>query len=334
MGLKGYILKRTIYNVIVLFAVITINFIIFRLMPGNPIDIIASSRIIRDPAVLEELYAKFGLDQPLYVQFVKYVKNLLTFEFGRSYLSMQSRPVAAEMLERIPNTILLLMSSTVVAVLIGVALGVVIAARRGKVIDLSTQAVGLFTYALPVFWLGMIFILIFYLRLDWFPGAGTISRELAEMPVWMRDLPFLLRDVLDRLWHLALPMTCLVLFSFGGWALLMRNTLTDIFTEDYILTARAKGLSERTVLYKHALRNAMLPLVTSLAINLGFILNGAVLTETVFSWYGMGRYAYEAILAGDYPVLQAFFYIVSLCVIAANFIADVLYGFLDPRVRY
>lgn len=336
MALKNYVIKRIIYSGIILFAVININYVIFRLAPDDPVSLIVggNTAFLRDPNVKAAFYHQLGLDQPWYVQYAIYVKGLLTLDFGNSYASFQTKPIWQDLSYRIPNTILLLGSSLLVAVIIGVALGVLAASRRGWSVDIVSQAGSLFSYALPVFWLGLIFQFLFFYWLHWFPQTYISSVSLADMPSWMQQLPPILQTIADRLWHLILPMTALVIISFGGWALLVRNTLTDIFTEDYIVTARAKGLNERTVLYKHALRNAMLPLVTSLGLSIGFLLSGATLTETVFTWQGMGRWSFEAIQHNDYPVLQAFFYLVSLTVIVSNLIADVLYAFLDPRVRY
>ncbi len=326
-----------LYNLIILFAVINLNYLLFRVAPLDPVAAIIGQPSARDRNQVATLTNALGLDRDPLTQYLLYIKSLITFDFGFTFQSQLRTPVWSDFQQRIPNTFLLIGSSTLLSVVVGVALGVYVASKRGRPVDVATQSIGLFTYALPVFWIGLIFQLIFFYDLRWFPQVSTISPGSEQIPGWILTAPGLLGGlggVLDRLWHLMLPMITLFLITFGGWALLMRNTLTDVFTEDYIVTARAKGLSSRRVLYKHALRNAMLPLVTSLAISVGFILSGATITETVFSWDGMGKYSLNAIQIADWPVLQAFFFLVSLMVILANFAADILYAILDPRVRY
>ncbi|MCD6509515.1 MAG: ABC transporter permease [Thermoprotei archaeon] len=322
MGLKAYIVRRTIYNVILLFFVLTLNFLIFQWMPGDPVAIIASSKRLR-PEQVESLKKLFGLDKPLYIRYINYIRNMFTWQFGYSYYSL--KPVREEIMARLPNTLLLMGTSTLLAIVIGTAIGVIAAYKRGKLFDVISVTTSLLTYALPTFWMGMIFLLVFgyYLRL--FPLAGTMSRPPPEG---------LLPQVVDMLRHLFLPATTLFLFSYGTYVLLMRSALLEVLTEDYIVTAKAKGLDERTILFKHALRNALLPLITEAAMAFGLLFSGAILTETVFSWEGMGTLLWNAIEFQDYPILQAIFYIIAVSVIGANFIADILYGFVDPRIKY
>jgi len=322
MGFKEYIIRRIIYSVAVLFIVIVLNYAIFMLMPGDPIEIMASESFLK-PEKVRRLYELYGLDKPPHIRFLLYIKNMLTWEFGYSY-APGSPPVIGEMMKRLPNTLLLMLTSTVLSILLAIVLGVLAAAKRGGIIDSVAVTSSLFLNALPSFWIGLMILLVFGYYLGWIPLGGTVSRPPPTDPI---------QQVIDIMWHLVGPLVTLTLIGFGGLALILRNTLLDVFTEDYILTARAKGLSERTILFKHGLRNAMLPLITVIALSFGFILSGAVITETVFSWYGLGRWVFEAVMRRDYPVLQAMFYFIALCVIIANFIADILYGFLDPRVK-
>ncbi len=322
MGLGSYILKRTAYNLLILLLIAVVNFILFRLIPSDPVSIFIGGRILR-PNQIAALVRIYGLDKPLWEQFVYYLYGMYTFHFGYSF--QNASPVIDEIAARIGPTVLLLGLSTVISIIIGVLVGVVSAARRGGVFDAGVQALSLFTYALPAFWLGYVFLLVFYVNLQWFPGFGTVDNTL---------VPGTIAYVTNLMWHLALPTTVLVLISVGGWALLMRNSLLEVLTEDYIVTARAKGLPERTVLYRHATRNALLPVVTQVALTFGFILSGAVLTETVFTWNGLGTYIFRAVTSLDYPVLQAVFFLIAITVVLANFIADIVYGFLDPRIRY
>lgn len=323
MGYGSYLIKRTFLNILVLFAVITLNFIIFRLIPANPVALFAAGRNLR-PEQIAALFREFGLDKPLYVQFILYFKGMLTFNFGFSYHN--GAIISTEIMQRLPGTLILLVPSTVISIIIGILIGVVGASRRGSIFDTGIQALSLFTYALPAFWLGILFLLTFYVGLHWFPSGGLQSAGVTGS----NPLPYFM----DQLWHLTLPMLVLIIISVGGWSLLARNSILEVLSDDYIITARAKGLPERTVLYKHAFRNAILPIVTQIALTFGFILSGAVLTETVFSWPGLGRYIFLAVNFLDYPVLQAMFFLIGLSIVIANFLSDIAYGLLDPRVRY
>ena len=325
MGLREFIIRRVINSILLIFGAITFNFIVFRLMPGDPVSIVVSSTIREgNPQLAEALRRLWGLDQPLQVQFLIYVVNMFTFNFGLSFTE-GLRPVAESIAARLPNTLLLMGTSAITTILLGLITGISAAAKRGTAYDMAMVTTALAFYSVPTFWLGMMLILIFGFYIPIFPMYGTVSSPAPEDP---------LLYAVDVAHHLVLPTITLSLVSYGGYMLVMRNNLIDVLTEDYIVTARAKGVDERTVLYKHALRNAILPLVTMIALTFGFIITGATLTETVFNWYGLGRLIYEAVVQLNYPVLQAIFYIMALTVIIANFIADILYGFLDPRVRY
>lgn len=340
MGLKGYIVKRTIYSVVLVFFVLTLNFIIFQLMPGNPIEFLASSGRLR-AGQPEEVLKLWGLHEPLQVRYPKYIVNMLTWQFGYSYLS--NTPVSVEMTARLSNTLTLVGLATILSIIIGIMLGVIAAYKRGGIFDHTSVVAALLLYSLPSFWIGMMFLLIFSFRLHWFPSAGThpiewafqwpaplIATEILGVPISIPSAT----EIFGRLYHLFLPVLTLVLISFGGYLLLTRATMLEALTEDYVVTARAKGLNERTVLYKHALKNASLPLITNAALSFAFILSGAIITEQVFTYPGLGKWTWDAIAFSDYPVLQAVFYIISLCVIAANFLADLMYGIIDPRIKY
>jgi len=313
---------RTVYLAITVFAVVSLNFVIFRLMPGDPVSMLIAERILK-PEMADEVRRMFGLDKPLWEQYVLYIANLLRGYFGYSFY--WRRPVLDIIMERLPNTLVLLGTSTAIAVILGVVLGIVAASRRGGKTDVGIVVTSLTFYAVPVFWIGMILLMVFAVYVPLFPIGGTVSRPPPEDPVLY---------ALDMLWHMALPMICLVLISFGSFTLLMRSSLLEALTEDYIVTARAKGVPERKVLYSHAFRNAVLPIVTAAALSFGYIVGGATLTETVFSWAGVGRLIYEAVIQRDYPVLQGAFFIIAVSVVMANFIADILYAVLDPRIRY
>ncbi len=322
MSLKRYILKRILYSFVLLFFALTLNFIIFRMAPGNPIQVVASGMRL-EPEMVERLIELWGLNEPIHIQYIRYIKSTLTWDFGYSYNSLE--PVGREIMERLPNTLLLMGVSLFFAIIFGTIFGIYAAHRRGSLFDLTTVTISLFSYALPTFWMGLLMIYVGGYLFGMFPIAGTMSRPPPIDPIL---------KVFDLAWHLFLPALTLFLFQYGGWLLMMRSTLLEALNEDYITTARAKGVAERGVLFKHAFRNAMLPLVTNVALQIPGLLNGAILTETVFSWRGLGLYTWSAIQFTDYPVLQAVFYIFALVTIVCNLIIDIVYGYIDPRIQY
>jgi peptide/nickel transport system permease protein len=280
------------------------------------------------PEEIQALYDQFGLVQnPTFLDwvnmFVRYVISTYSFQFGISFRSQQ--PVITEIVRRLPNTLLLMGVSVIIAIQVGIFIGARAAAKRGQKFDVASVTIALFLYAMPIFWLGLMNLLVFGFYLDLFPIAGTISHPPPADPILY---------VIDVAWHLALPGFTLAIGNFGGYALLMRNSLIDTLTEDYILTARAKGLPESAVLNKHAMKNAFLPMLTTIALSIAGLINGATLTETVFNWYGMGRLIFESLTQQNWPVAQAVFFIISLLTVAANLLADLLYGWLDPRIKY
>jgi len=330
MGLRVYILKRTIYLFVLILFVLMLNFVIFELMPGDPRALFASQFRFgggeEGKKAAEEMERLWGFDQPLHVRFGIYMSNMLTGQFGMSYFSKDY--ISNEVSERLLNTFLLVGVSTILSIIIGIVLGVIAAYKRGSAFDNIAVLSSLTTYSVPSFWMGMIFLLIFSFSLGWFPSGGTSSFSALNPP------PNVLANISDRLGHLFLPVLTLTLFMYGGYLLLTRATMLETLTEDYIITARAKGLKERTTLFKHALKNASLPLITNAAISIGFIISGAIITEQVFNYPGIGEWTWRAIANSDYPVLRCIFYLTALCVVVANFIADLLYGIVDPRIKY
>jgi len=327
MGLKAYILKRTLYSILLIFSVISVNFIIFMLMPGDPAERLASSKRLGRADVIESLREQWGFDQPLHIRYAKYVVNILTWQFGISYRT--NDPVALEALERLQNTLILVIPPEIAAVVVGIVVGAVAAQKRGKWLDNFSVISSLTLYALPVFWIAMMLILVFSLNLGWFPSAHS------QPDYWLLHPPAnIFEELGTRLMHLILPWTTLFLISWGSYVLLTRASVLEAITEDYVVTARAKGLKERTVLFKHTLKNALLPIITEIAITFGFTLSGAIITEQVFVYPGLGWWIWNAIDTNDYPVLQAIFFLIALCVIIANFFADLAYGIIDPRIKY
>ncbi|UCD46034.1 MAG: ABC transporter permease [Candidatus Bathyarchaeota archaeon] len=324
MGFKEYVGRRTLQGIVTVALAVTMNFLLFRIMPGDPTrSIVGDPRI--ETATRLALIAKFGLDRPLFEQFFLYLYNLAQGELGVSFV-LKGRPVVGIILGRkLVNTVVLMGSSMSLAFVLGIVAGVVAAWRRGSKMDISAVIVSLATYSMPVFWFGMLMLLYLSYYLNIFPIAGTITPGLVHANFF--------EYIKDYIRHLVTPMVTLAVSFFGGYFLFMRDTILDVFTEDYMLTARAKGLSDRKILFKHAMRNALLPMVSLMGVHVTFLISGATLTETVFSWDGLGRLIYDSVRNNDYPVLQGLFLIMAVLVVTASIIADITNAYLDPRIR-
>ncbi len=324
MNLGRFILNRLGQIVITLFIITTFLFLLFRMMPGDPTSMILDPKM--PPEAKELIRKEFGLDKPLMVQYLYYLKNTLTGNFGKSFYYPET--VLEIVKRKLPPTILLFTTAVILSYLIGLPLGKTIAWRRGSRLEMGATVFGLFFYTVFIPWFGLIAIWVFSYRLGWFPIGGMLTPE-----VWAADVG-LFPKIWDVLYHLILPLSVLTLLFFAGSMLLMRNSMLETLREDYILTARAKGLPERVIKNRHAARNAMLPVVTALTLSLAFSLNGGVLTETIFSWPGLGKALVEAVLNHDYPLAQAAFLLLAILVLFANLLADILYAYLDPRIKY
>lgn len=324
MGFREYIGKRTLHGIVTIMLAVTLNFILFRIMPGDPTRAVSGDPRV-DTATRLALIAKFGLDRPLFEQFVLYIYNLLRGEMGISFVQI-GRPVISIILGRkMINTIILMGSSMFIAFFLGIIFGVIAAWRRGTKTDIALIVVSLATYSMPVFWFGMMVLLVFSYYMNIFPIAGTITPGIVHANFF--------EYAKDYLSHLMAPMITLGVSFFGGYFLFMRDTILDVFTEDYMLTARAKGLSNRKILFKHAMRNALLPMVSLMGVHVTFLISGATMTETVFSWDGLGRLIYDSVRNNDYPVLQGIFLFMAVLVVVANIMADIVNAYLDPRIK-
>jgi peptide/nickel transport system permease protein len=317
--MRSFVIRRIVTAFVVFLIILTLNFVIFHTIPGDPVR-----TLFQDPRITQEdrdrLAALFGLDKPLHEQYIIYMKNSLTGEMGLSFTYRE--PVADYVVERLKNTIILVGSASVLALMMGVTIGVVAAWRRNTPLDFGLLGGSLFLYSMPTFWLGM---LALFALTEYVPSGGMFTP--GEIYTGVFD------KFLDLMHHLIVPMIVLTLVLFGQYVMLMRSSLIDVLSEDYITTAKAKGMSDSRLLRRHALPNATLPLVTISAINLSFVVGGAIQTETVFSWPGIGRLMYEALLTRDYPILQGSFLIVTAVALVANLIADITYAYLDPRVK-
>jgi len=340
MGLRGYIIKRCIYTIFLIIFVLCLNFIIFEILPHNPLDFFVGTSTGKSltPQKIAAIMHEWGLDQPWPIRFLTYMKNMLAFQFGQNTPDVKGS-VLGLIMTYLPNTLVLMGISTVLSIIIGVVIGVIAAYRRGGLFDSVAVIGSLLTYALPTFWIGLILIFVLAVNTHILPGSGIVGYD---MPPWIVysllgtriSIPSM-TEIISRISHLILPCGVLTLVSFGGYTLLTRATMMESLTEDYILTAKAKGLKTRTIIFKHALKNASLPIITSAAMSFGFLISGALITETVFNYKGIGWLTIHSIFATfNTPALQAIFYVIALCVIFANFASDLLYGVIDPRIKY
>lgn len=315
--------KRLLHAAFVLWAVATLCFLMFRLMPGDPtLNYIDTSM---NEEQRQAMLVSFGLDQPLHVQYLLYLRNLLRGELGESFL--QGRPVLQLIAEALPMTLVLTLSALVVAYLFGIVAGAFLAWKRGTVAEGVAIPLVLATRAAPEFWLGMILLAIFAFDLGWFPSGGAMEAG-SEAGDYERFL------TIDFLHHLFLPALALAVYLQGLPLLLMRSTMLEVMQDEFVTMARMKGLSEWSIVIRHAARNALLPVATAFALGVGGSVGGNVVIETVFSWPGLGRMLVTAVQGSDYPLAQGAFLIIAAVLVLMNLIADLLYGWLDPRVSY
>lgn len=316
-----FLIRRAAQALILIFALIIINFLLIHLAPGDPVHLLAGQS--GDEKYYQFIRAKFGLDRSLGTQLWIYLKSILRADFGYSLGYQQS--VVAVIFERVPATLILTLSAVSLSSLVGVFLGVEAARRENSFIDRAINTCSLVGYSVPTFSVGQFFLIIFALRLGLFPvqNMSTSNQELTGLAY-----------SLDLLRHLVLPVATLSIVYLAQIMRLTRTAMVRVLSENFISVARAKGLSETRVLYGHALRNALLPIVTVVGHDFGMLLSGAVLVETVFAWPGLGRLMIDALAMRDYPVLMGLFLMISASVVVANFIVDVSYSALDPRIEY
>jgi peptide/nickel transport system permease protein len=318
--MKRYLLLRVLQLVPVTLVVIVLNFLLVHMAPGDVSIVLAGDSA--DPAYLATIRERYGLDRPFIEQLWRYLVQVGSGDLGVSFRSRE--PVFAEIMSRVPATLLLVGTSLVISVVLGTLIGAWIARRPGSALDSGVSALAVALFSMPVFWLGLMLVLLFAVQFQVLPAMGMSSV----------DGP---RDgfgrMLDVAQHMVLPVLSLTTVSLGQYIRLSRSAVVEVLGESYITTVRAIGFPERTVLMHYALRNALLPVVTVLGLQLGLVLTGAVLTETVFSWPGLGRLIYDAILARDTPVIMGAFIVMSVTVAAASLVTDLVYAALDPRVK-
>jgi peptide/nickel transport system permease protein len=324
----AFVLRRLLGAIPLLIGIATILFFVLRLAPGDPTTFYFNPNV--PPDVIEQLRRNLGLDQPIHVQYYRWIFAFFTGDFGYSFA--QSRPVRDILFEVIPNTLMLTGTALVLVFVIGVLIGVLQAVRQYSIFDSTSSVISLFFYSMPSFWLALMLMLLFSLKAhQWgwpiaLPPTGITSVDYEFMTA--------AEKVWDRISHLILPVGTLALALAAGVARYTRGAMLEVVRQDYIRTARAKGLPERTVILKHALRNSMLPVITLLGLYLPFLFSGAIFVEMIFAWPGMGRVMVDAIFQRDYPLVMATSFVFAVIVVLGNLIADVLYAVADPRIRY
>jgi len=319
-----YLVRKVLGTIVTIFLVVVLNFLLFRMMPGSPDRI-----LLRNPHLTPETVAaareRWGLDKPLIPdQLVDYLEATFSGDLGYSF-KFRGESVSDVIGDRFWPTIILIGGGEAVAIVFGLLLGAYSGWRRGGTVDRIGNGASLILYSMPYFVIGMPLIIIFAATLGWFPTSGMLT------PGAVYDSP--IDQLQDFLSHLALPLATVSLGLIGGYSIIMRSSIIETRAEDYVTTARAKGLTDNRILRSHALPNALLPTVTIIAINLGYVVAGAITAEIVFAWPGLGTLTEDALAARDYPLLQGIFLLLSVTVILANLAADLLYGYLDPRVR-
>ena len=324
MIMWNYIARRLFMMIPVLFGITIITFIVIHLAPGSPTDIVAQAGPKVSFEARERLTKLYGLDQPLHIQYLNWLKRFIKLDFGSSF--KDDRPVMEKILERLPATLLLEGLSLFLIFLIAIPVGVLSAARQYSIFDKFTTILVFIGVSVPSFWLALLLMISFGVKLNWLPISGMRSIGSEYLPIWARTI--------DYTKHLIMPV---FVSAFGGIASLSRYTragMLEAIRQDYIRTARAKGLSENVVIYKHALRNALLPVITIVGFSIPGLIGGSFIIETIFAWPGMGRLGYLAIMERDYPLIMGVGAVAAFLTLLGNLVADIFYAWADPRVRY
>ena len=302
-----YIIKRLVSTIPVLIGISLLLFFMLRMLPGDPAQVLAGQMATQED--IELIRHQLGLDRPIHVQYAFFLSRLARFDLGRS--ARTQNPVTEEIWARLPNTMLLAVVAITLACLFGIPAGIISAVRPYTWIDYLVTSTAIFGISMPVFWLGLMLVVVFAVWLHWLPAGGTGS--------WQ---------------HVILPSLTLAAFVVAFIARMTRSSMIEVLSQDYTTTARSKGLKEQVVVIKHALKNALIPIITVVGLQFGLLLGGAVLTETVFAWPGLGRLIVDSILARDYPVIQGAILVFGLLYILVNLVVDLLYAYVDPRIRY
>lgn len=321
-GVLRYVLRRSVQAAVTILVIVVLNFTLLHAVPGDIVDVLAGETGAIDPAHLEELRARFGLDQPFVVQLGHYLSRVLTFDLGFSF--RHNRDVAGLIAERLPATLLLMGAAIAIACGLGLLLGVTAARYVNTPIDNVVSVLSLLCYATPVFWIGLMMIVLFSVELRWLPSSG-----MATIGADLRGLAY----ALDVARHMVMPTVALSLFYIALYTRIVRATMLEVLRLDYVRAARAKGLSPRRAAFAHAVPNAVLPMVTMAGVQIGHLLGGAILVETVFGWPGIGRLAFEAVFQRDFNLLLGVLLLSTVLVLVVNLLVDLAYAWLDPRIE-
>jgi peptide/nickel transport system permease protein len=317
-----YVLRRLIQAIPILIGISVVSFLIINLAPGDPTDRFRSGRV--SPETINNLIRLYGLDRPLPEQFFKWFTTFWTFPWNPAawgYSFVDGRPVVEKVFEKIPTTLELMGTALIVTMIVSIPLGVLAAVKQYSWADKIITTLATIGYALPSFVLGILLLYIFAIKLNWFPSFGRQSLGQEG-------------NFGDFVWHLFLPVMSLAIQQIAGWSRYMRSSMLEVLQQDYVRTAKAKGLAGRNVIFKHSLKNALLPIITLLGLTLPSLLAGAAITESIFSWPGLGYMAVQSVQTNDFPVILAIVMIGGMMVLLGNLLADVLYGLVDPRIKY
>lgn len=322
--MKRYFFNRLIQVIATLFLLITIIFLMFRFIPGDPLAMYVD--VAMPPEIQKTMIQQFGLDKPVHIQYMIYIKNLLKGDFGRSF--HYRRPVLTIISEKFFNTIILMGVGMGAAYIIGILLGAITAWRRGTRLETLFIVGALSMRSMPIFWAGILFIVIFGMLLGWLPLGGMRTPGYEAASVFEKFFSF------DFLKHLVLPAATLAIYYLDAPLLIMRSSMLEVLNEEFIEMARAKGVNEIKIIFRHAMRNSMLPVLTLIPVMMSFVMGGQVMLETIFRWPGLGREIVFAVNYKDYPLAQALFFIMAAIIVVMNFIIDIVYSYFDPRVTY
>jgi len=322
----AYTIKRLLISIPLVLGIVTITFVMIRVAPGDPLDMYLEPQRQRqvDPEIIELLRQKYGLDQPIHVQYWRWISNVAKGDFGESFRAR--RPVGRMLAEAIPYTLQLTILATLFDALVGILLGIIAAVKQYTALDKAVTMGSLIVYAVPGFWLALMMVMVFSVHLGWFPTSQTRSMDYEFLSFWGK--------LGDRAWHLVLPVFVLGIGSAAGTARYVRNRLLDVLNADFVWAARARGFKERVVIVRHALRNALIPVITMYGMSLPYLLGGATVIEKIFSWPGMGNMAVGGVSGRDYPVIMATTLIAAVLTVLGNLLADITYAIVDPRVTY
>ncbi|MDA8186529.1 MAG: ABC transporter permease [Dehalococcoidales bacterium] len=319
--MQYFLIRRVTQMAVLMLFISALIYLILNLVPGGPFDALrfANPRISAEH--VKQLERLLGLDRPIHERYFIWLMNVVRGDWGESWGVSYGQPVLEIIQSRLGNTLILMGTSLVFSVIIALPIGIYSAIRQYSPIDYLVTTLSFFGMSMPTFWFGIMMLIVFAVGLRWLPAGGIST-------------PGMEGDILDRLRHLALPATVLSLFNVAGWSRYIRSSMLEVLGQDYLRTARAKGLAEQTVVIKHALRNALIPFITLVGLTLPDLFGGAIITETIFAYSGMGILYYNAIMASDWPLVQAIMVMLAFLVVASNLFADVLYAFVDPRIRY